>query len=195
MPIDRAKEPDDFLQSAASWNLTAPNLVQTTRDSLTRRGRSYGSIGFNIDHLGTVIMEIDAAKEKGRNKDWTRAETKNLREIEKAGFQWAVRCFDYYLTREDLEFFALRYKPFFEAMEEVQQGKGSVVRFNPFSQHRHCELLFGIAFSQHGARMISPSEYPLGKVPDLRFAAFERGVIQSLRNLYQLEREGKLSAT
>jgi hypothetical protein len=41
--------------------------------------------------------------------------------------------------------------------------------------------------------MLAPPEYPLGKVPDLRFAAFERGVIQSLRNLYQLESNGKLS--
>jgi hypothetical protein len=40
--------------------------------------------------------------------------------------------------------------------------------------------------------MISPPEYPLGKVPDLRFAAFERGAIESLRNLYQLESNGKL---
>lgn len=139
-------------------------------------------------------MEANTAKEKGKDRTWARTQTKHLREIEKAGFQWAVRCFDYYLTREDLEFFALRYKPFYESMEEVQQGKGSVVRFDPFSQHEHCELLFGIAFSQHGAQMVSPPEYPLGKVPDLRFAAFERGVIQSLRNLYQLDREGKLSA-
>jgi hypothetical protein len=139
-------------------------------------------------------MATNTAIEKGRHKDWTKSETKHLREIEKAGFQWAVRCFDYYLTREDLEFFALRYKPFYESMEEVQQGKGSVVRFDPFSQHRHCELLFGIAFSQHAAQMVSPPEYPLGKVPDWRFAAFERGVINSLRNLYQLEIEGKLSA-
>jgi hypothetical protein len=79
-------------------------------------------------------------------------------------------------------------------MQEVQQGQGSVVNFDPFSQHRHCELMFGIAFSQHGAQMISPPEYPLGKVPDLRFAAFERGVVTSLRNLYQLESDGKLSA-
>ncbi len=137
-------------------------------------------------------MEANTAKEKRRNKDWTRTQGKYLRRIEKSGFQWAVRCFDYYFTREDLEFFALRYEPFYEAMREVQQGEGSVVRFDPFSQHRHCKLLFGIAFSQHGAQMISPPEYPLGKIPDLRFAAFERGVIQSLRNLYQLESNGKL---
>ena len=138
-------------------------------------------------------METNAAREKGRNKDRPRPQTKYLRDIEKAGFQWAVRCFDYYFEKEDLEFFALRYKPFYESMQEVQQGKGSVVRFDPFSQHEHCELLFGIAFSQHGAQMISPPEYPLGRVPDLRFTAFERGVITSLRNLYQLESDGKLS--
>ena len=139
-------------------------------------------------------MEGNTAKEKGKNKDWTRTHTKYLREIEKAGFRWAVRCFDSYITREDLEFFALRYKPFYESMQEVQQGEGSIVNFDPFSQHRHCKLMFGIAFSQHGAQMISPPDYPLGKVPDLRFAAFERGVITSLRNLYQLESDGKLSA-
>jgi hypothetical protein len=143
--------------------------------------------------MGSPIMETNAAKEKGRNREWTGTETQHLREIEKSGFRWAVRCFDYYLTAEDLEFFALRYKPFHEAMQEMQKGKGSVVRFDPFSQHRHCKLLFGIAFSQHGAQMISPPEYPLGKVPDLRFAAFERGVIQGLRDLYRLESEGKIS--
>jgi hypothetical protein len=143
---------------------------------------------------GKALMEGNTAKEKGKNRDWTRTQTKYLREIEQAGFRWAVRCFDSYITREDLEFFALRYKPFYESMQEVQQGQGSVVRFDPFSQHKHCQLLFGIAFSQHGSQMISPPEYPLGKVPDLRFAAFERGVITSLRNLYQLESDGKLSA-
>lgn len=137
-------------------------------------------------------METNAAKEKGRNRDWTGTETQQLRQIEKAGFRWAVRCFDYYLSREDLEFFALRYKPFHEAVEEMQEGKGSVVRFDPFSQHRHCKLLFGIAFSQHGAQMISPPEYPLGRIPDLRFAAFERGVIRSLRDLCRLDTEGRL---
>jgi hypothetical protein len=139
-------------------------------------------------------MEWSTAKEKGKKKAWTRPHTKYLREIEKAGFQWAVRCFDSYITREDLEFFAIRYKPFYESMQEVQQGKGSIVNFDPFSQHRQCRLMFGIAFSQYGAQMISPPDYPLGKVPDLRFAAFERGVITNLRNLYQLERDGKLSA-
>jgi hypothetical protein len=104
-----------------------------------------------------------------------------------------VRCFDYYLTKEDLDFFAREYQPFYESMKEMQQGMGSVVRFDPYSQHKHCRVLFGIAFSQHGARMLPPPEFPEGKVPDLKFAAFERGVIKSLRNLYQLEREGKLS--
>ena len=141
-----------------------------------------------------AIMAANTAKQKTTNKDWTRTHTRYLREIEKAGFQWAVRCFDYYLTREDLEFFALTYKPFYEAVEEMQQGQGSVVRFDPFSQHKHCRLLFGIAFSQHGAKMVSPPEYPLGRIPDLRFAAFERGVIHSLRNLYQLESNGKISS-
>jgi len=145
-------------------------------------------------HEGKAPVEGSTAKEKGKRKAWPRPQTKYLREIEQAGFQWAVRCFDSYITKEDLEFFALRYKPFFESMQEVQQGQGSVVNFDPFSQHRHCKLMFGIAFSQHGAQMISPPEYPPGKVPDLRFAAFERGVITSLRNLYQLESDGKLSA-
>lgn len=148
----------------------------------------------NRSQEGKALMEGHAAKEKGKTKDWTRTHTKYLREIEQAGFRWAVRCFDSYITREDLEFFALRYKPFFESMQEVQQAEGSVVNFDPFSQHRHCKLMFGIAFSQHGAQMLSPPDYPLGKVPDLRFAAFERGVITSLRNLYQLESDGKLSA-
>lgn len=75
----------------------------------------------------------------------------------------------------------------------MQQGKGSVVRFDPYSQHKHCRVLFAIAFSQYGARMLPPPEFPQSKVPDLKFAAFERGVTKSLRNLYELEKHGKLS--
>jgi hypothetical protein len=71
---------------------------------------------------------------------------------------------------------------------------GSVVNFDPYSQHENCRLLFAVAFSQYGARMLPPPEFPAGKVPDLKFAAFERGVIKSLRNLYKLERDGKLSS-
>ena len=138
-------------------------------------------------------METDGAVNKTRKRERSRTETKNLLEIEKAGFRWAVRCSDYYFTREDLEFFALKYRPFHESMQEMQQGKGAVVRFDPFGQHKHCEVLFGIAFSRHGAQMVSPPEYPEGKVPDLRFSAFERGVIKSLRNLCRLERDGKLN--
>ena len=116
------------------------------------------------------------------------AQTKDLLEIEKAGFRWAVRCFDYYFTREELEFFALRYKPFYESMQEIQAGKGAIADFDPWVQHKQCRILFDPAFSQHGARMLSPAEYPLGMVPDLKFAAFERGVIKSLRNLWRLEK-------
>jgi len=138
-------------------------------------------------------METDGAMNKRSKRGQPGAQTKDLLEIEKAGFRWAVRCSDYYFTGEDLEFFAVRYRPFYESMQEMQQGKGVVVNFDPFGKHKHCEVLFGIAFSRHGAQMVSPPEYPLGKVPDLRFAAFERGVIKSLRNLYRLERDGKLS--
>ena len=138
-------------------------------------------------------METEAAMSKRRKRDRTMTQTKNLIEIEKAGFRWAVRCYAHYFASEDLAFFALQYKPFYESMQEMQQGKGSVVNFDPFAQHKHCKILFGIAFSQHGAQMVSPPEYPAGKVPDLRFAAFERGVIKSLRNLFRLERDGKLN--
>jgi len=138
-------------------------------------------------------MERDTRTDKGGRRDRTVTQTKDLLEIEKAGFRWAVRCFDYYLTREDLEFFAFEYKPFYESLQEMANGKGSVVSFDPFTQHKHCEVLFGIVFSRHGARMVSPPEYPLGKVPDLRFAAFERGVIKSLRNLCKLDRGRELS--
>ena len=137
-------------------------------------------------------MRTDAAMSKRRNRDRTMKQSKNLLEIEKAGFRWAVRCYAHYFASEDLEFFALQYKPFYESMQEMQQGKGSVVNFDPFAQHKHCKILFRIAFSQHGAQMVSPPEYPAGKVPDLRFAAFERGVIKSLRNLCKLDRDGNL---
>ena len=138
-------------------------------------------------------MERDTLTERSEKRNRTVTQTKNLLEIEKAGFRWAVRCFDYYFTREDLEFFALEYKPFYESLQEMQKAKGSVVSFDPFTQHKHCEILFGIAFSRHGAHMVSQPGYPLGKVPDLRFAAFERGVIKSLRNLCRLERHGKVT--
>ena len=143
-------------------------------------------------------METNVSRNSGKKRDWAGTHTKDLLEIEKAGFQWAVRCFDYYFTKEDVRFFAIEYKPFYESLKEMEQGKGSVVRFDPYSQHKHCRVLFGIAFSQHGARMLPPPECPEGKVPDLKFAAFERGVIKSLRNLYQLDREckkGNLKAT
>ena len=138
-------------------------------------------------------METDGHVNKTSKSDQARTETKDLLEIEKAGFRWAVRCSDYYFTREDLEFFALKYRPFYESMKEMQQGKGAVVRFDPFGQHKLCEVLFEIAFSRHGSQMVSPPEDPLGEVPDLRFAAFERGVIKGLRNLCRLERDGKLN--
>ena len=137
-------------------------------------------------------MKTDMRRNRDKKRDWAKTQTKDLLEIEKAGFQWAVRCFDYHLTKEDLEFFAIEYKPFYESMREMQLGMGSVVDFDPYSQHKDCRLLFAIAFSQHGARMLPPPEFPAGKVPDLKFAAFERGVIKSLRNLYKLEKEGKL---
>ena len=145
------------------------------------------------DYQGHTTMETDVRRNRDKKRDWAGTQTKDLMEIEKAGFQWAVRCFDYYFTKEDLEFFAIEYKPLFESMKEMQQGMGSIVSFDPYSQHKHCRLLFAIAFSQHGARMLPPPEFPTGKVPDLKFAAFERGVIKSLRNLYELQREGKLS--
>ena len=138
-------------------------------------------------------MKTDEALKTRNRSAQTGAQTKDLLEIEKAGFRWAVRCYAHYLASEDLEFFALQYKPFYESMQEMPQGKGSVANFDPFAQHKHCKILFGIAFSQHGALMVSPPEYPTGKVPDLRFAAFERGVIKSLRNLWKLDRDGNLS--
>ncbi len=139
-------------------------------------------------------MTANTARQKTGKNDWARIGTQALREIEQTGFQWAVRCFDSFLTRDDLEYFALTYKPFYEATGEMREAEGWVVRFDPFSQHRHCRLLFEIAFSRHGARMVSPPEYPPGEIPDPRFAAFERGVILSLRNLYQLESDGKISS-
>ena len=89
------------------------------------------------------------------------AQTKDLLEIEKAGFRWAVRCFDYYFTREELEFFALRYKPFYESMQEIQAGKGAIADFDPWVQHKQCRILFDPAFSQHGARMLSPAAFSM----------------------------------
>ena len=137
-------------------------------------------------------MKTDVRGSSDKRRDRGRSRTKDLFEIEKAGFQWAARCFDYYLAKEDLEFFAAEYKPFYESMKEMQQGMGSVVDFDPYSQHKDCRVLFSIAFSQHGARMLPPPEFPSGRVPDLRFAAFERGVIKSLRDLYKLDKDGKL---
>ena len=137
-------------------------------------------------------MEGDRRDNREKKRDRARTQTKDLLEIEKAGCRWAVRCLDYYFTEEDLEFFVMEYKPFYESMKEMQQGLGSIVDFDPYSQHKDCRVLFSIAFSQYGARMLPTPEFPAGRVPDLKFAAFERGVIKSLRNLYKLAKEGKL---
>jgi hypothetical protein len=137
-------------------------------------------------------MKTDVRGSRDKKRDRRGGRTKDLFEIEKAGYQWALRCLDCYLTKEDLQFFATEYKPFYESMKEMQEGMGSVVDFDPYSQHKDCRILFSIAFSLHGARMLTPPEFPAGRVPDLRFAAFERGVIKSLRNLYKLEKDGKL---
>ena len=112
--------------------------------------------------------------------------TNDLREIEKAGSVWASECIKGFFTEKDLRFFATRYQPFYECLEESEGVfRATLEEFDPFRQHEHCRFLFAPAFGTHGAMMISPSMHPMGKVPDFRFAAFERGCILSIRSKWE----------
>jgi hypothetical protein len=112
--------------------------------------------------------------------------TADLKKIEKAGAAWASQCTKGVFTEKDFEFFATRYRPFYEYLNEVE-GRFQVAldEFDPFAQHELCRILFAPAFGSHGALMISPAMYPTGRVPDFRFAAFEAGVIRSVRHTWE----------
>ena len=112
--------------------------------------------------------------------------TDDLKEIEKAGSDWASRCTKGLFTEKDFEFFATRYHPFYECLNEVE-GRLQVplADFDPFEQHEHCRALFAPAFGTHKASMMSPTMNPLGKVPDFRFASFEAGVIRAIRRTWE----------
>ena len=100
--------------------------------------------------------------------------TDDLREIEKAGSRWASLCIKDLFVEKDLEFFATRYRPFYECLNKIEgRFQATLAEFDPFTQHEHCRSLFAPAFGTHGALMISPSIDPMGKVPNLKFASFE----------------------
>ncbi len=112
--------------------------------------------------------------------------TDDLREIEKAGSLWASECIKGLFTEQDLRFFATRYQPFYECLEESEGiFQATLAEFDPFTQHEHCRILFAPAFGTHGAFMVSPAMHPLGRVPDFRFAAFEQGCIVSIRSRWE----------
>ena len=113
-------------------------------------------------------------------------QTADLREIEQAGSRWASLCMKDLFAGEDVEFFATRYQPFFECLQEIGGVYQSTIgEFDPFKQHEHCRTLFAPAFGTHGAAMISPSMKTLGKVPNFKFASFEAGAIRAIRKTWE----------
>jgi hypothetical protein len=118
--------------------------------------------------------------------------TADLRVIEKAGSEWASQCTKGLFTENDFEFFATRYKPFYECLKEVEgRFRATLAECDPFAQHEHCRILFAPAFGSHGAFMVSPAMHPLGRVPDFRFAAFEAGVIREIRRRWEVMKQKK----
>ena len=112
--------------------------------------------------------------------------TADLGEIEKAGSLWASLCIKDLFAEKDLEFFSTRYRPFYECLKEIEgRFQATLAEFDPFTQHEHCRSLFAPAFGTHGALMISPSIDPMGKVPNLKFASFEAGVIRKIRKAWE----------
>jgi hypothetical protein len=112
--------------------------------------------------------------------------TDDLETIEKAGSAWASRCTKDLLTVKDFEFFATRYKPFYECLKEVEGlFQATLDEFDPFAQHEDCRVLFAPAFGTYGALMLSPPMNPVGRVPDLKFAAFEAGAIRTVRQTWE----------
>ena len=119
--------------------------------------------------------------------------TDDLRKIEKEGSEWASHCTKGLFSEKDFEFFSTRYKPFYECLKEVEGlYQSSVGEFDPFTQHEHCRVLFAPAFGTRGAFMVSPAMHPLGRVPDFKFAAFEGGVIKTIRNKWDtMKKKGR----
>jgi hypothetical protein len=112
--------------------------------------------------------------------------TDDLKKIEEVGSLWASHCIAGLFTEKDLEFFATRYRPFYECLKEIKERfQATLAEFDPFTQHEHCRSLFAPAFGTYGASMISPSMHPLGKVPDFRFASFEAGAIRKIRRTWE----------
>ena len=112
--------------------------------------------------------------------------TDDLREIEKAGSLWASLCIKDLFAKKDLQFFATRYQPFYEYLKKIEGLYQSTIgEFDPFKQHKHCRTLFAPAFGSHGAFMVSPAMHPLGKVPNIKFASFEVGVIRKIRKTWE----------
>jgi hypothetical protein len=112
--------------------------------------------------------------------------TADLGEIEEEGSLWASLCIKDLFDEKDLKFFATRYQPFFEYLKEIDGlYQSTIAEFDPFKQHKHCRTLFAPAFGTHGASMISPIMSPMGKVPNMRFASFEAGVIRTIRRTWE----------
>ena len=112
--------------------------------------------------------------------------TDDLKKIEEVGSLWASLCIKDLFDEKDLEFFATRYQPFFEYLKEIDGlCQSTIGEFDRFKQHKHCRTLFAPAFGTHGASMISPRMNPMGKVPNLKFASFEAGVIRTIRRTWE----------
>jgi hypothetical protein len=86
------------------------------------------------------------------------------------------------MTREDLKWWATKYRPFHEFVRRVGGIEQCLIdEFDPRNAHPLAEALFAPAWAAHGAGWVSAPTNHAKKVPDFRFAAFERGVILQIR--------------
>jgi len=108
-----------------------------------------------------------------------------IKKIEAAGSEWGHICVNSVMKTEDLQWWATKYKPFNDYLREVDGVKRCFIEdFDPHSAHPLAKTLFAPAWGTHGACWVSPAMSPTGRVPDFRFAAFERGVIQAIRHAW-----------
>lgn len=105
-----------------------------------------------------------------------------VKEIEHAGSKWGRTCARSSMTREDLKWWATKYRPFYGYIRRVGGIEQCFVKdFDPHDVHPLAKTLFAPAWEAHGASWVFPGVNNSGKVPDFRFAAFERGVIQQIQ--------------
>ena len=110
----------------------------------------------------------------------------DLRGVEEVGSLWASRCIKDLFEEKDIEFFATRYQPIYAYLKKIEGLYQSTIgEFDPFEQYKHFRTLFAPLFGTHRAAMIRPSINTLGKVPNIKFASFEVGVIRKIRKTWE----------